>query len=105
MVAKELRSGRTIKLWTDQLGSYPPFPINQDTLFVAYMASAELNCFGVLGWKMPARILDLYVEYRCIRCWYISGNTSGLLSALSHYDIKGIEGAEKTIWRDIAIRG
>src|SRR5689334_4807618 len=64
MVAQELRSGRKARLWADQLGSRPPFPLTADVLFVAYYASAELACFKVLGWQMPARILDLYVEFR-----------------------------------------
>jgi DNA polymerase I len=34
-------------------------------LFVAYYASAELGCFKALGWPMPVRILDLFVEFRC----------------------------------------
>ena len=35
-----------------------------DTLFVAYYASAELGCYRALGWPMPARILDLFAEFR-----------------------------------------
>ena len=42
----------------------PPFPIDDDTLFVAYFASAELGCFLELGWPLPTRILDLYTEFR-----------------------------------------
>ena len=64
LVARELRSGRTIRLWQDQFGPTPPFPIGADVLFVAYYASAELGCFRALGWPMPARILDLFAEFR-----------------------------------------
>ena len=31
---------------------------------MAYYASAELGCFLALGWPMPARILDLFAEFR-----------------------------------------
>src|SRR5438128_506307 len=64
MVARELHSGRTIRLWRDQFGPAPPFSIGPETLFVAYYASAELGCFRVLGWRRPANILDLFTEFR-----------------------------------------
>ena len=64
MVARELRTGRQLRLWADQFGPRPPFNIGADALFVAYFASAEFSCFRVLNWPMPARILDIYVEYR-----------------------------------------
>ena len=53
MVARELISNRLVRLWQDELGAGPPFPINDDTLFVAYFASAELGCFLALGWPPP----------------------------------------------------
>ena len=46
-------------MWRDQFGSAPPYATGPDVLFVAYYASAELGCHRVLGWPMPARILDL----------------------------------------------
>ena len=66
MVAREWRAGRTIRVWADQLAEIrqPPFPIGDDSLFVAYYASAELGCFRALGWPMPARVLDLFCEFR-----------------------------------------
>ena len=42
----------------------PPYPIGPDVLFVAYFASAELGCHLALGWPLPARVLDLYAEFR-----------------------------------------
>jgi DNA polymerase I len=64
MVAKELRSGKEWRIWRGDFGSTPPFPTGHNCLFVAYYASAELSCFRALGWPMPARILDLYTEFR-----------------------------------------
>ena len=64
MVARELRSGRRLRIWADELGPQPPFSIGKDSLIVAYYASAELGCFLVLGWPMPANILDLFAEFR-----------------------------------------
>ena len=47
LVAREYRSGRSFRLWRDDLVTLaaPPFPIGPDALFVAYYASAELGCF------------------------------------------------------------
>jgi hypothetical protein len=64
LVAWELRSGHKLRLWHDQFGIVPPYPISADALFVAYFASAEFGCHLSLDWPIPARILDLYVEFR-----------------------------------------
>jgi DNA polymerase-1 len=68
MVAIEYRSGQTLKLWADELRALqqPPFPTGDDSLFVAYYASAELGCFLQLDWPLPTRILDLFAEFRVI---------------------------------------
>lgn len=56
-VARELRTGRLLRFWLDDLREMqlPPFSTDSDTLFVAYYASAELGCFLALGWPMPSR--------------------------------------------------
>ncbi|MGO8902392.1 MAG: DNA polymerase I, partial [Isosphaeraceae bacterium] len=66
LAAREFRSGRTLRLWQDDLRGrrIPPYPIGPDTLFVAYYASAELGCHLALEWELPERVLDLYVEFR-----------------------------------------
>ena len=64
MVAKELRSGRQLRIWEDQFGPDPPFGTGPDTLFVSYFASAELGCFRALNWPMPMRVLDPFTEFR-----------------------------------------
>ena len=66
MVARELRSGRELRLWREELLalSSAPFDTGPEALVVAYLASAELGCFLELGWSMPANVLDLYVEHR-----------------------------------------
>lgn len=65
MVAREVRSGRTIRLWGDELTSSAcPYSTAADTLFVAYYASAEMGCHRALGWPMPTNVLDLYAEFR-----------------------------------------
>ena len=64
MVAKELRSGRTWRVWRGEFGLQPPFPIGTDTVLVAYYASAELACFKALSWLPPVYVLDLFAEFR-----------------------------------------
>jgi hypothetical protein len=107
MVALEYNTKRVIRFWIDELRSMssPPFSTGADTLFVAYHASAELNCFRALGWPMPQRILDLSVEFK--------NHTNGrqllhkrdLLGAMLHFGLSGIEAVEKENMRQLAIRG
>ncbi len=63
MVAREYHSGRTIRLWDDELGENAPFDTGENTLVVAYYASAEMLCFKSIGWQPPSNFLDLYVEF------------------------------------------
>src|ERR1700722_8685845 len=65
MVAREIRSGQLVRLWQHEL-SEPPFSMGPESLFIAYYSSAEWNCPLVLGWPLPARVLDLYAEFRCL---------------------------------------
>ena len=87
MVAIELRTCRVLRIWRDELHKLeaPPFPCGPDSLFVAYFASAELGCFLALGWPMPARILDLYAEFRAITNGLPLPSGRGLLGALVYY--------------------
>jgi DNA polymerase family A len=103
MVGRELRSGRTIRLWQDQFGL--PFPIGPDALFVAYYASAELGCFRALGWPMPARVLDLYAEFRDRTNGLDLPVSRGLVGALAYHGLDHIGAIEKDEMRAIAIRG
>ena len=105
LVARELRSGRTIRLWQDQFGPTPPFPISADVLFVAYYASAELGCFRALGWPMPARILDLFTEFRDATNGLPTPAGAGLLGALTYFGLDAIGATEKTEMRDLVLRG
>ena len=84
MVAREFHSGRLIRLWQDQLRGLPkpPYSLGPDSLVVAYYASAELGCHLALGWPMPARILDLYAEFRCLTSGLRTPCGNGLLVPL-----------------------
>jgi DNA polymerase-1 len=102
MVARELRSGRTIRLWQDQFGPTPPFPTDAGALFVAYYASAELGCFRALGWPMPARILDLFTEFRDRTNGLSTPAGAGLLGALTYFGLDAIGTVEKDEMRALA---
>ena len=58
-----------------------------------------------LGWPMPARILDLFTEFRCLTNGLSVPCGNGLLGALAYYGLGGIAAAEKADMRDLAIRG
>jgi DNA polymerase I len=105
LVAKEIATGRLIKLWQDQLGPEPPFEINDDTLIVAYYAPAEIGCFLALGWPVPTRVIDLYVEFRRETNALALADGRGLLGALSRHHITRITAEEKKSGRDLVLRG
>ena len=104
-VALEARSGRLLRLWQDELPDKPPFSIGEDSLFVAYNTSAEFSCFLVLGWPLPARILDPYAEFRTSTNGARTPSGYGLLSALSYHGLTAITAEQKTSMRDLILRG
>lgn len=95
MVSRELRSGRTFRVFQDQFGTCPPHAVGDDVLFVAYFASAELGCYRALGWPMPTRVLDLYVEFRNLTNGLPTVAGAGLLGALTHFGLDCIDATEK----------
>ena len=64
LVAMEMRSGRIVRLWQDELGSSPPYPLDSNTLIVSYAAAAEFGFHIACGWGEPACALDCLVEFR-----------------------------------------
>src|SRR5215469_2103997 len=61
--AKELRSGRLITMFRDEMSEKPPYPTDDGALFVAFAAAAELETHLALGWPLPENVLDLRVEH------------------------------------------
>ena len=104
MVAVELHTGREIKLWADELARLPeaPFQTGPDILFVTFYASADLNCFLVLDWSLPARILDLYAEFRVETNGLSLPCGRGLLGALQWYGLSHIDSDDKQEMRELA---
>jgi len=105
LVAWELRTGRKVRLWREDFGRLPPYSTKADSLFIAYYAPAELGCHLSLGWPMPARILDLFVEFRCLTNGEEVPAGNSLLGALTYYGLDNIGGAEKDEMRNLVLRG
>jgi hypothetical protein len=95
MVAKELRSGQTWRLWRGQFRQSPPFPVGTRTLLIAYYASAELGCFRALDWPQPIFILDLFTEFRARTNGLSLSNGASLLGAAIYFGLDGIDITEK----------
>ena len=107
LVDLEWKSGRTLRLWEHELRrrSSSPYPTDPDSLFVAYYASAEIGCHLSLGWPIPRRVLDLFVEFRNLTNGRDTPCGNSLLGALTWFGLDGIDAAEKGTMRDLAIRG
>jgi DNA polymerase I len=105
LVAWELRSGRKLKLWRDQLPPSPPCSIDPGALFIAFYASAELGCHRVLGWPMPARIVDLFCEFRDRTNGLETPAGAGVIGALTYFGLDTIGATEKQEMRALILRG
>jgi DNA polymerase I len=116
----ELRSGKKIHLWQGQFGPEPPFGTGNDTIWIAFMSSAEWGSFLSLGWPLPSRILDLYCEFKNqtnstgvkqrkkakAKSSWLRPHGSGLLGACATYGVtEGVPKSEKDHWRDLVIAG
>src|SRR5258706_2047267 len=88
LVAHELRSIPTIHLCKEDFGPTPPYPTSEDSLFIAFYASPELGCHAALGWEMPRRILDLFVEFRAYANGLPVPAGNSLLAALSYFGLE-----------------
>jgi hypothetical protein len=95
LAARELRSGRTLRLWRDQLGPTPPYRIDSQVLFVNFVANAECACHLALGWPRPARVLDLSPVFRNLSNGRYTPDGKGLIGALRYYGIDVLSAKKK----------
>jgi DNA polymerase-1 len=107
MVVREWPSGCTQRHWQVDLQQMDasPFPTGEKALCVAYYASAELDCFQVLGWAAPVNVLDLFTEFRCLTNGLQLAHGNGLLGALLYYGLPNISGEQKDAMRDLVLTG
>ena len=106
LVGREFRTGRTVRLWLwDAEHHAPPFATGPDVLIVAFYSSAEFGCFLSLGWPLPLRVVDLYVEFRCLTNGLPTPFGRDLLGALQHFGLDSVGAATKSAMRAVAMRG
>jgi hypothetical protein len=105
LVAWELKSGAKFRLWRDEFGAAPPYSTGPEALFVSFYASAEVGCHLALGWPKPARILDLFTEFRCHTNGLPTVAGNGLIGALLHFGLDAIAASEKEEMRSLVLRG
>ena len=107
MVVLKWPSGITKRYWQDDIQHMDaaPFPTGHHALCVAFYASAELDCFQVLGWEPPVNVLDLFVEFRCLTNGLRLPQGSGLIGALLYFGLPSIGGEQKDAMRDLILMG
>ncbi len=103
--ALELRTGQRLRIWFDGSHVELPFDVSEQTLFVAYYVSAEFGCFLALDWPFPARVLDLFAEFRNVTNGKALPCGNKLLGAMAYYGLGAIDAAEKEEMRLLAMRG
>jgi len=105
--ALELRTGRRIHLWQDELYklSAPPFPIDENSLYIAFFSSAEFSCHLELGWQLPVYVFDCFTEFRNLTNGRRHKLGNGLLAALSAYGLDSMAADEKHNMRDLILSG
>jgi hypothetical protein len=74
-------------------------------LFVAYYASAEIGCHLTLNWPKPARILDLFTEFRNHLNGLKAPAGFGLIGALTAFGLDSMGVTEKEKMRELVLRG
>ena len=111
LVASELWSGQTLRLWRDELLrlARPPHPVGAGVLFVSYNALAEFSCYLALGWPLPIRVVDLLIEFRLLTngtAWR-EGEKSRhrLIQATQYFGMSPMDAADKSEMQTLAIRG
>jgi len=105
LAAHELRSGRTLKLWRDELGDRPPYRTDRDALFVSFVANAECGCHLALGWPLPERVFDLSPAFRNLTNGLSTPEGKGLIGALRYYGLEAIGTKQKDAVRTRIMEG
>ena len=80
-----------MRLWLDGVAKPAcPFPLGENSLYIAYYASAEMGCHLALDWTLPDYLLDLFCEFRCLTNGVALPAGKGLIGALSGYGLEHI---------------
>jgi DNA polymerase-1 len=104
LVAHEVRSGRTIRLWQDELGHFPPYRLDHSALIISYGLAAEFSCHLRLDWGEPARAIDALIEFRHLTNDGRDRDRS-LVGALRFFGLDDLDAAHKKAMRDRILQG
>jgi hypothetical protein len=92
--AYELRTGSIYEYGPEQLHS-PPIAFDDNSLFVAWDAPAELGFFLECDWPTPVRIINLSVEYRVAVNGFPTFAGTSLFGALTERGLDSSGAVEK----------
>ena len=114
LVAHEWPDGRNHRIWLDDHPQQFRLPCDEGTLWVSYVATAELRSMLSLGHPLPLRVLDLYVENRWLHNLQESISQRkqkqeegffGLPATLRRYGFRAMQAEEKEAMRDLILLG
>jgi len=114
LVAHEWPDGCNHRIWLDDRPQQFRLPCDAETLWVSYVATAELRSMLSLGHPLPSWVLDLYVENRWLHNLQESvlerkqkqeEGFFGLPATLRRYGLHAMEAEEKEAMRDLILRG
>jgi DNA polymerase-1 len=109
LVALEMRSGRLVRLWQDELGRFPPYRLDADSVIISYALAAEAGCHLQLGWGQPANLIDALVEFRHASndgaAEQREKNFYSLLGAVQYFGGDLVDAAHKKTMRECIMRG
>ena len=107
LVALDYHTGKKIRLWADEIEALakPPYGIDQQTLIVAYYASAEVGCHLALGWNAPCHMLDLFTEFRNLSNGLTTPCGSSLQGALAYFGLSSAALVAQESMHQLVLRG
>jgi len=115
VVAHEWPSGRRWRVWLDDNQKQELFlPCGEDTLWVSYVATAELRSMLAVAHRLPMRVLDLYVENRWLNNFQESGEERkrkqdekffSLPATLRRFGCESMAAEEKATMIELILRG
>lgn len=108
MCYRDLITGKVCQFRREELLAMKqaPFPVGGRSLFVCHAATAEMSCFIALGWKIPERIYDTYVEEKNIRMGLpTAGLGMGLVDCMTGYGLKTRNKATKQKFQTMGATG
>jgi DNA polymerase-1 len=106
LCARELRTGRTLRLWHDQLlTGTAPYRTDDKVLFVNFVANAECSCHLSMGWPIPKNVLDLSPAFRKITNGRHTPEGKGLIGALRYYYLDTIDAKYKEAMQQRVMQG